>query len=118
MSALSWIHNEASKGMKVYADAHDRGFHHVIHHNQLHKNKKIKVRFIAAVNARSGKVYLEFTTGTTKIKRIHNVLPNSTPYKVGACIICVSYACYLEYDNVSMCNGVNPKPCQGVALSI
>ena len=108
-----WIHNEAFKGMKVYADAHDRGFHHVIHHNQLHKNKKIKVRFIVAVNARNGKVYLEFTTGTTKIKRIHNVLPNNTPYKVGACIICVSYL-LPGYDNVSMCNGVNPKPCQAL----
>lgn len=67
-----WIDNEAAKGIKVYADAHDKGFHEVIHYDKLDKNEKIKVRFIAAVNAQYGAVYLEFTTGTMDIQRHHN----------------------------------------------
>jgi len=105
-----WIDNEASKGIKVYADAHDKGFHHVLHYNKLHKNKKIKVRFIAAVNATHGKVYLEFTTGTTKIKRVHNLLPANPrhgPYMVSECAQLL-----LANNNVVECSSVNPKPCQ------
>lgn len=105
-----WIENEASKGVKVYADAHDKGFQHVLHYNQLHKNKKIKVRFMAAVNAVHGKVYLEFTTGTKHITRIHNFMaatPAHGPYMVSNCAPLL-----LANNNIAKCSGVNPKPCQ------
>ncbi len=107
-----WIDNEMSKGIKVYVDAHDKGFHHVIHYDKLHKNKKIKVRFIAAVNAKHGAVYLEFTTGTTKIQRAHNTLPADPlhgPYKVSLgkhSLLCNHY--------VVKCSIVNPETRQAL----
>jgi hypothetical protein len=111
-----WIDNEMSKGIKVYVDAHDRGFHHVIHYDKLHKNKKIKVRFIAAVNATHGAAYLEFTTGTTKIQRVHNTLPADPqhgPYKVNVCKHSL-----LDKHYVAKCSSVNPEPWQAAGQQL
>lgn len=103
-----WIDSTISKGVKVYTDAHDKGFHHVIHCDKLHSNKKIKVRFIAVVNAVHGTVYLEFTTGTKDIQRLHNLVPldpQHGPYKV---IICIQSLLLNHY--VAMLPRQNPKP--------
>lgn len=80
-----WLDNESRKGTRVYCDAFDSGYQTVIHYEKLPYNKPIKVRFMAAVNAVHGLVYLEFTTGTTNITRHHNgvaTLPQHGPYKV------------------------------------
>lgn len=82
-----WIDNEFTSGITVWADAFDNGFQHCIHYHKLHKNKAIKVRFLAVVNAVDGATYLEFTTGTTDVERKHNLNPllgpvGNGPYKV------------------------------------
>lgn len=64
----------------VYADAHDQGVHAVIHLKHLKSGQQIKVRCLAAVNALLGPCFLEFTTGTTEIKRLWN--RRTEPYKV------------------------------------
>lgn len=111
-----WIESEARKGVKVYADAHDKGFQHVLHYDQLHNNKKVKVRLIAAVNAVHGKVYLEFTTGTTRITRIHNhvaATPEHGPYMVSECAQLL-----LANNNIAKYSSVNPKPCQAFSQKL
>jgi hypothetical protein len=70
------------KNVKVYCDrrsAAARDTHAIYSNIPGSRYRTITVRIIAAVNARVGPAYLEFTTGTTDIQRI--VLPNIT-YKV------------------------------------
>lgn len=105
-----WIDSEATKGSRVYCDAHDKGYQSVIHYEQLPKSTKIKVRFVAAVNPVHGAVYLEFTTGTTNIRRVHNMLPTNPqhgPYKVSLRVCSL-----LADDNAAVSSSVNPKPRQ------
>lgn len=71
------IDNVLKKGVKVYTDAHDEGYKHVIHTQNVHNGSRIKLHILAAVNAVHGAFHLEFTTGTTDIERQYNMLPLS-----------------------------------------
>ena len=66
--------------VKVYADAHDEGVHQVHHCKRMKKGKTIKVRALCAVNAITGPCFLEFTTGTTDLKR--EWINRTAPYMV------------------------------------
>lgn len=103
-----WLDNEACKGTRVYCNAFDNGYQTVIHFDKLPHNQPIKVRFMAAVNAVHGLVYLELTTGTTSITRLHNLLPlhpQHGPYKVGQLALLL-----FGNDNVAKSSSANPKP--------
>lgn len=81
------IDNVLKKGVQVYIDAHDHGYKHVIHTENVHNGSRIKLHILAAVNAVHGAVYLEFTTGTTDIQREWNILamdPEFGGYRVSA----------------------------------
>lgn len=69
--AINFDH-EIRKGIHVYCDAHDKGYRFVIPVEKLSPNKSIKVKVMGAVNMLTGPVWMEFTTGTTDIKRLHN----------------------------------------------
>jgi hypothetical protein len=72
------------KSVKVYCDrrsATARDTHAIYRNIPGRRYRTITVRIIAAVNARLGPAYLEFTTGTTDIQRI--ALAN-TIYKVSS----------------------------------
>lgn len=82
------IDNVLKKGAHVYCDAHDAGYKDVIHTEKINGQKTTKLHILAVVNAQQGPVYLEFTTGTTGIRRRHNkkpLQPGHGPYKVSAC---------------------------------
>lgn len=69
--AINFDH-EIRKGVHVYCDAHDKGYRYVIPVKKLSANKGIKVKVMGAVNMVTGAVFLEFTSGTTDINRMHN----------------------------------------------
>lgn len=71
--------HEIRKGVHVYCDAHDKGFRFVIPVRKLSPNKGIKVKVMGAVNMLTGPIFMEFTTGTTGIERIHNK-PGGDPH--------------------------------------
>lgn len=73
--------HEIRKGVHVYCDAHDKGYRFVIPFRKRNPNKKIKVKVMGAVNLVTGPVFMEFTTGTTDIKRLHNKPTDGTQYK-------------------------------------
>lgn len=84
--AINFDH-EIRKGVHVYCDAHDKGVRFVIPFEKLDANKAIKVKVMGAVNMLTGPVFLEFTTGTTDVQRMHNINSDGTQrkYKVSAC---------------------------------
>ena len=56
--------------LKVWADAHDARVHEVLPTPQLKSTEKpICIRCVAVVNAILGPIHMEFTTGTTDLKR-------------------------------------------------
>jgi hypothetical protein len=78
--------HETRKGVHVYCDAFDKGYRMVIPYIKAKPNQKIKVHILVAVNAITGATFLEFTSGTTDIKRRFNNDPGSATqrrYKVG-----------------------------------
>jgi hypothetical protein len=80
-----WIDEVALGGVSVWCGADDKTFHQAIHYNNAANSQPVKVRFIAVVNPKHGAVYLEFTTGTHDIVRLHNQVPNNPahgPYRV------------------------------------
>lgn len=84
--AITFDH-EIRKGVRIYCDAHDKGYKYVIPCKKVDPNKKIKVHIFAAVNYREGACFLEFSTGTTDIQRRFNKEPGQQRekrYKVGA----------------------------------
>lgn len=111
-----WIDNEFTSGITVWADAHDKGFQHCIHYHKLHKNKAIKVRFLAVVNAVDGATYLEFTTGTKDVERKHNLFPlqGNGPYKVGVIMVLL----HPGNNYVAAHAHQNPKPWQLVSQQL
>jgi hypothetical protein len=75
LNSVFWI-DECSiwlcaKNVKVHvwADAHDQHVAEVMHIDGLQPGAKIKVRFLVAVNALLGPFFIDFTTGTTNLKR-------------------------------------------------
>lgn len=75
---------ELGKGpTKVYCDRHDPHVHDVVPLIGLRPGKKIKIHILAAVNYHLGAFFMEFTTGTTDIQRLHHDPPAA--YKVGYC---------------------------------
>ena len=69
--------------LKVWADAHDARVHQVLPTPQLKSTEKpICIRCVAVVNAILGPIHMEFTTGTTDLKR--ELLKDvKDPYMVG-----------------------------------
>lgn len=71
------INKHTKSDVYVWCDKHDINFSDVCH-RKLPKEKSVTVRFIVAVSAhpafaaKGGLVYMDFTTGTTNIKRRHN----------------------------------------------
>lgn len=80
--------HEIRKGVTVYCDAHDKGYRFVIPFQKLQANRAIKVKVMGAVNMLTGPVFLEFTTGTTDVQRMHNVSDDGTQrnYRVSVCV--------------------------------
>lgn len=68
---------------KVYCDRRDAHVHTVVPLLHLDPKKKIKIHILAAVNYHLGAFFMDFTTGTTDIQRIHYE-PESA-YKVSCC---------------------------------
>lgn len=66
----------------VYCSAHDAGVHVVVPLPDIGPYKKIKMHILAAINWVLGAFWMEFTTGTTEIQRIHGEPPQ--PYRVSA----------------------------------
>jgi hypothetical protein len=81
------LDHELRKGTHVYCDAHDKAYRFVIPFRKLNPNKQIKVKIMGAVNMLTGPVFLEFTTGTTAVQRLHNKNPDGTErhYEVRVC---------------------------------
>lgn len=84
--AVNFDH-EINKGVHVYCDAHDKGYRFVIPFEKLEPSKGIKMKVMGAVNMLCGPIFLEFTTGTTDVQRMHNINSDGTQrmYKVGVC---------------------------------
>lgn len=84
--AINFDH-EIRKGVHVYCDAHDKGYRFVIPFEKLQPNKGIKMKVMGAVNMLTGPIFLEFTTGSTDVQRMHNVNSDGTQrkYKVSVC---------------------------------
>lgn len=72
------LDHEIRKGTHVYCDAHDKAYRFVIPFQKLNPNKQIKIKIMGAVNMVTGPVFLEFTTGTTDVRRLHNQNPDGT----------------------------------------
>lgn len=101
-----WIDEAALGGICVWCDADDRSFHTAVHYSNAN-SKAVKVRFLAVVNPKHGAVYLEFTTGTRDIVRLHNQVPNNPahgPYKVSMLGMLL-----FANDNVTASIMQNPK---------
>jgi hypothetical protein len=69
-----------SASSAVYCDAHDQGVHVVVPLQTVRKAERVKLHILVSVNCILGAFYMEFTTGTTDIHRIHFEPP--VPYKV------------------------------------
>lgn len=65
-----WL-TASNVNVHVYADAHDRDVSAVMHMPGLKVGAKIKVKVFAVVNALMGPFFIDFTTGTTGLKRRH-----------------------------------------------
>lgn len=107
-----WVDDTATDGVHVWCDASDKDFHTTVHYDKANRNKGMKVRFLSVVNPVHGTVYLEFTTGTHDIERLHNKMPsgpNHGPYKVSwhALLVTVSLP---TNNNVVVSSLQNPKP--------
>lgn len=63
------LSNPAKMNHLVYCDKRDTRVCHVIADPRFSTSKKIYLKFVAAVNYDNGPVYLDFTTGTTALKR-------------------------------------------------
>jgi hypothetical protein len=91
----SWLHSivfvdefalwmvPAEESRRVYCDVRDMGVHDVVPIVGLKGNKKVKIHILAAVNWHLGAFFMEFTTGTTDIERLHH--EPAKPYKVSCC---------------------------------
>lgn len=64
----------------MYADAHDANVSEVMHNPGLGPGVKIKVKVFAVVNVLLGPVFLDFTTGTTGLRRRH--IHPTEPFRV------------------------------------
>lgn len=77
---------------KVYCDAHDEGVHQVVPWAGLGPHGPVKIHVLAAVNWELGACFMEFTTGTTQLKRIH--LDEVEPYRVSDCSHHQPFCCW------------------------
>lgn len=82
------LDHELRKGTHVYCDAHDKAYRFVIPFQKLNPNKQIKIKIMGAVNMLTGPVFLEFTTGTTDCKRLHNKNPDGTERTYIVSVLC------------------------------
>lgn len=74
-----WL-TASNVNVKVYADAHDDNASAVMHIPGLEPNTKIKVHIFAVVNALLGPFFIDFTTGTTQLRRRH--IHPTAPFQV------------------------------------
>lgn len=70
--ATIWIVDDSHNTKRVWVDAHDKGVHYVINCPLMLKHKRIKVHILCGVNYELGAFFIQFTTGTTGIQRLHN----------------------------------------------
>jgi hypothetical protein len=69
--ATIWLVNNRHCKRRVWCDAHDWDTHRVVKCPMMAKGKPVKVHIMCAVNYELGPFFIEFTTGTTSIKRLH-----------------------------------------------
>lgn len=69
---------------KVWADAHDARARAVLPIKKQKNQDKVLIRCVAVVNARLGPIHMEFTTGTTGLKRELVDRDPNTPYLVSS----------------------------------
>lgn len=76
-----WL-TASNVNVHVYADAHDKNVSAVMHIPGLTAGAKIKVKVFAVVNALMGPFFIDFTTGTTGLRRRH--IHPARPFKVSS----------------------------------
>jgi hypothetical protein len=69
--ATMWLVNDKHYKRKVWCSAKDWEHHLVVRCPMMAKKKPVKVHVLCAVNYELGPFFIEFTTGTTGIKRLH-----------------------------------------------
>jgi hypothetical protein len=69
--ATIWLVNNKHYKRRVWCDAHDWDTHWVVRCPMLAKKKPVKAHIMCGVNYELGPFFIEFTTGTTKIRRLH-----------------------------------------------
>lgn len=76
------IASDKDPKIKVWADVHDHGVQQVLPCPNVPDNTYIKVHFVVVVNPEEGGFFIEMTTGTTDIARLHN--QRQEPYMVSS----------------------------------
>jgi len=76
------IASDKDPKIKVWADVHDHGVQQVLPCPNVPDNTYIKVHFVVVVNPEEGGFFIEMTTGTTDIVRLHN--QRQEPYMVSS----------------------------------
>ena len=69
--ATIWLVNNRHCKRRVWCDAHDWDTHRVVKCPMMAKGKPVKVHIMCAVNYELGPFFIEFTTGTHGIRRLH-----------------------------------------------
>jgi hypothetical protein len=69
--ATLWLVSSKHTSRRVWCDADDWDSHRVVRCPMLAKGKPVKVHIMCAVNYELGPFFIEFTTGTKDIKRLH-----------------------------------------------